>query len=104
MTPEELEAGKTAKGGYTKAQLAKWGVPWPPPHGWKDALLAGKTVEECGLLEGPQADDVLREVVLTLIESGQASILYDIPEVLEYYGARIPTREELKAAGLTVAA
>lgn len=30
VTKAELEAGKTAKGGYTKTQLAAWGVPYPP--------------------------------------------------------------------------
>jgi len=29
MTLEEIEAGRSEKGGFTKAQLAKWGVPWP---------------------------------------------------------------------------
>lgn len=38
MTRQEIEAHQTAKGGYTKAQLAEWGVPWPPPKGWKAAL------------------------------------------------------------------
>jgi hypothetical protein len=23
----------------TKAQLAQWGVPWPPPQGWRKRLL-----------------------------------------------------------------
>jgi hypothetical protein len=26
-------------GGWTRAQLAEWGVPWPPPKGWKQALI-----------------------------------------------------------------
>ena len=34
----EIEAGKTAKGGFTRAQLQKWGVAWPPPKGWLSAL------------------------------------------------------------------
>jgi hypothetical protein len=39
ITAEEIEAAKTPKGGWTKKQLAKWGVPWPPPQGWKKQLL-----------------------------------------------------------------
>ncbi|MDO5866990.1 MULTISPECIES: hypothetical protein [Paenarthrobacter] len=39
LTEDDIEAGKTAKGGYSRAQLAAWGVPWPPPKGWKEALL-----------------------------------------------------------------
>jgi len=38
---EEIEAAKTEKGGWTRAQLALWGVPWPPPKGWKERLISG---------------------------------------------------------------
>lgn len=30
--------GKVKEPGFTKAQLAGWGVSWPPPKGWKKAL------------------------------------------------------------------
>jgi hypothetical protein len=33
-----LRAAATAKGGWGRKQLAEWGVPWPPPKGWKDRL------------------------------------------------------------------
>jgi hypothetical protein len=48
MTRDEIEAGRTPAGGFTKAQLAKWGVPWPPPKGWKKALLGtpGESAEK----------------------------------------------------------
>lgn len=39
ITDEEIVAQMTEKGGYTKSTLAKWGVPWPPPHGWKARLI-----------------------------------------------------------------
>lgn len=39
MTAAEIEAARTPAGGWTKAQLAEWGVPWPPPKGWKRALI-----------------------------------------------------------------
>ena len=39
---EEIMAAKTERGGWTKATLSAWGVPWPPPKGWKRALLNGK--------------------------------------------------------------
>ncbi|MDR6688981.1 hypothetical protein J2Y41_004581 [Arthrobacter sp. 1088] len=42
LTEDDIEAGRTAKGGYSRAQLAAWGVPWPPPKGWKQALLANE--------------------------------------------------------------
>ncbi len=34
----ELEASRTDKGGWGRKQLAEWGVPWPPPKGWKSRL------------------------------------------------------------------
>lgn len=39
ITVEEIERAKTSKGGWTKEQLAVWGVQWPPPKGWKTRLL-----------------------------------------------------------------
>ncbi|MET7649251.1 hypothetical protein ABZS83_37655 [Streptomyces sp. NPDC005426] len=39
-SPEEIEAAKTPKGAWTRAQLAEWGIPWPPEKGWKEALVA----------------------------------------------------------------
>jgi len=44
ITEAEIDAKLTAKGGWTKKDLATWGVPWPPPKGWKDALIRGKPI------------------------------------------------------------
>lgn len=33
-----IEAGRTPAGGFTRKQLAAWGVPWPPPQGWRKEL------------------------------------------------------------------
>jgi hypothetical protein len=41
ITKDEIEAEETLMGGYTRETLAKWGVPWPPPKGWKKRLIAG---------------------------------------------------------------
>jgi hypothetical protein len=41
-TAEEIENGKSERGAWTRKQLAEWGVPWPPPQGWKLALVAGE--------------------------------------------------------------
>jgi hypothetical protein len=38
VSKEEIEAAKTANGGWTRETLAKWGVSWPPPKGWKKEL------------------------------------------------------------------
>src|SRR5262245_48154214 len=35
----EVTAMQTANGGWTRDVLAGWGVPWPPPHGWKKNIL-----------------------------------------------------------------
>lgn len=37
-TPDEIEAARSPFGGWTAATLASWGVPWPPPKGWRRAL------------------------------------------------------------------
>lgn len=42
VTAEEIEAARSPRGGWTKATLAKWGVPWPPPKGWRQRLLKGE--------------------------------------------------------------
>jgi hypothetical protein len=33
-----IESARTPKGGWTRSQLAEWGVPWPPPRGWRKQL------------------------------------------------------------------
>lgn len=37
-SPDDIEAARTPAGGFTRAQLAAWGVAWPPPKGWKRQL------------------------------------------------------------------
>lgn len=36
---ELIASRQTENGGWTKAQLAEWGVPWPPPPGWRVSLI-----------------------------------------------------------------
>ncbi|MEU9047863.1 MULTISPECIES: sigma factor-like helix-turn-helix DNA-binding protein [unclassified Kitasatospora] len=38
-TAEDIEAARTPAGGWRRDQLAAWGVPWPPPKGWKKRLI-----------------------------------------------------------------
>ena len=42
-TKSEIRAiilrSKTKKGGWTRATLEQWDVPWPPPKGWKENLI-----------------------------------------------------------------
>jgi hypothetical protein len=45
VTKEEIERQQTGNGGYSRATLAKWGVPWPPPKGWKRKLINGIEIQ-----------------------------------------------------------
>lgn len=50
MTNEEIEAAKSPKGGWSAKTLASWGVPWPPPKGWRKRLIAqSRPIEEAGM-------------------------------------------------------
>lgn len=42
VTREWIDKFKTARGGWTKKQLAVIGVPWPPERGWKDRATGTK--------------------------------------------------------------
>ena len=44
LTRKQIELGRTPRGGFTRAQLTEWGVPWPPPKGWLQALLRGDPI------------------------------------------------------------
>lgn len=50
LTESDIEAAKTEKGGWTRKQLAEWGVSWPPKRGWKRKLVARSAM----LSEKPQ--------------------------------------------------
>jgi hypothetical protein len=43
ITNEEIEAKRTPAGGWKKATLAEWGVPWPAPKGWRKTIVAHGT-------------------------------------------------------------
>ena len=45
ITAEFIEAGKSASGGWSRAQLQILGVAWPPPKGWK-TVVVGKSIKE----------------------------------------------------------
>lgn len=40
VTADEIDAARTARGGWTKETLAQWGIAWPPPRGWRKRLLS----------------------------------------------------------------
>lgn len=51
VSAEEIEAAKTPAGGWTREVLAGWGVPWPPPTGWRKRLTAGPAHAADALVE-----------------------------------------------------
>lgn len=98
ITKQELEAARGPKGGWTREALAKWGVPWPPPHGWKGRLLNGPTEENYDYradMTTVELHDLLRKVVSSVVSQGHADDLYEFPEVLAYFGARMPDAGEI---------
>lgn len=40
-----IEALKSSRGGWSRAALASLGVPWPPPKGWRKALIEGRPLD-----------------------------------------------------------
>lgn len=46
LTVAEMEAARSPQGGWTRKQLATWGVKWPPPRGWRQALLHGRPIPD----------------------------------------------------------
>ena len=38
QTLRAIGAAKTATGGWTRSDLHRFGVPWPPPRGWRSPL------------------------------------------------------------------
>ena len=46
LTDQQIEDAKSPRGAWTRKTLAGWGVPWPPPRGWRTALLAGRPIPE----------------------------------------------------------
>lgn len=39
ITEAEILKGESGNGGFSRKQLAEWGVPWPPPKGWRKELI-----------------------------------------------------------------
>lgn len=66
LTEADVEAGKSPKGGWTRATLESWGVPWPPPAGWKDALTAKSraAIKEARQIKAPGPSGGYRRATL----------------------------------------
>lgn len=100
LSAEEIDAARSAKGGFDRATLAAWGVPWPPPMGWRQMLIDGAPIPQPGV-DGVSATAVkpsacpeaklLHQVVMAVIEAGQGDILKGIHDLNVYYGSELPT-------------
>lgn len=55
-SPDEVAAAQTSNGGWSRKQLAEWGIPWPPPTGWRRYLEAKWRGEEAGPLPRDEPD------------------------------------------------
>jgi hypothetical protein len=63
LTPEDIELLQTSMGhGFTKAQLAEWGVPWPPPNGWRKKILADQGLKFIGPRKAPSPESVVKYI------------------------------------------
>jgi hypothetical protein len=96
LSEDEIEAGKSEKGGWTRATLAEWGVSWPPPRGWKRALTEGVDPETYKRPEPESHPDsieseLFHELVMLLIERGLGDLLGEIDGINSYYNCGIPT-------------
>ena len=38
-----IDSSRTPRGAWTRATLNRFGVPWPPPRGWKRQLIQNPT-------------------------------------------------------------
>ena len=48
LTPDLIQLAKTRNGGFTRAQLTILGVAWPPPRGWRRAIV-GRRISQSEL-------------------------------------------------------
>ena len=75
LTEEDIEAGRSPAGGFTEKQLAAWGVPWPPPKGWRHRLVYGDRPR-------PRSDSKRAPKPVVMGRTGADNV---IPETAEYW-------------------
>ena len=94
ITDTEIEAAKSPRGGFTRKTLAAWGVPWPPPKGWRRALIEGRPIPEHrrrrsrsngrrsseGSDDLAQAESVVFAVATFLLERGHHEAASDLAD------------------------
>lgn len=88
-TAEQIENLRTQRGGYTKAQLSEWGIPWPPPKGWRKRLIAEAALAAVGEAEEWDQLAELRKISDIELEPTQefvANMFVVLIEMLRGYG------------------
>ena len=53
MNRQVVTRAEIAGARHTARQLRRWGVQWPPPKGWRKALLAGEAIPEPPAVRDP---------------------------------------------------
>jgi hypothetical protein len=78
LTEDDISAARTSAGGWTRETLAQWGVPWPPPKGWRRVLVADglfrqgfNTAEIAGRLL--EREHVIAKILADLRETRRAA-------------------------------
>jgi len=113
LTRDEIEAAKSPRGGWKKATLAAWGVPWPPPKGWKKRLMGkqdassatwqtseGRTIP-INMMTGPHLENAIGKLAAWLESAGEtmsAEKHAEITEKLERLQAEQFRRIETEAS------
>lgn len=101
LTVEEIDAARSPKGGFTAATLAQWGVPWPPPAGWRQALIDGLPIPSEKPAYSPERLPAtpeaiaLQKLVMAVINSGQGHILSTVPELRQF---ELPTVADFRGS------
>ncbi len=75
-SPQEIIDAMTPAGAWTAKQLAEWGVPWPPPKGWRHNLEMSWRAEQKPKplkpdYKDPFAPDRNRNAMIRCLHCGQ---------------------------------
>jgi hypothetical protein len=108
FSEEEINACRTPEGGFSRESFAKLGVNFPPKKGWFQALRNGEDPNNPPKIYRPippeilenrpdkeKAHKVLHTLVMYFINAGNAEMLHGCPDVIDYFGGRIPHESEL---------
>jgi hypothetical protein len=64
LTRYQIESAKTENGGWTRKQLAEWGVSWPPRKGWRREIEISSKTGEFEISPAEKERQSMRELYL----------------------------------------